>query len=158
ERGANVFVALFLMHLAIGASSIHYLARPHIFTLLFFALALWMVDRDSRKPTPWIWALVPITALWANLHGGFAGMLATLGILCGGALIEWIWTKDGQCLRHAQRYGLLTALCFIASIANPYGIENHLHIVKFMSDKWYVHLTEEYQPPNFLSAAGAYYG
>ena len=158
ERGANVFVALFLMHLAIGASSIHYLARPHIFTLLFFAYALWMVDRDSRERTRWIWTLVPMTALWANLHGGFAGMLATLGILSCGALVEWIWTKDAGRLADAKRYGLLTALCFAASIANPYGLENHLHIVKFMSDKWYVHLTEEYQPPDFFSAAGAYYG
>jgi hypothetical protein len=158
ERGANVFVALFLMHLAIGASSIHYLARPHIFTLLFFAYGLWMVDRDSRERTRCVWTLVLMTALWANLHGGFAGMLATLGILSGGALAEWIWTKDAARLADAKRYGLLTALCFVASIANPYGLENHLHIVQFMSDKWYVHLTEEYQPPNFFSAAGAYYG
>src|SRR4029077_6329489 len=48
RRGANVFIAIFLAHLAIGASSMHYLARPHIFTLLFLAAAVWILDRDRQ--------------------------------------------------------------------------------------------------------------
>ncbi|HEV2199490.1 MAG TPA: hypothetical protein VGR73_06700 [Bryobacteraceae bacterium] len=158
ERGANVFVALFLMHLAIGASSIHYLARPHIFTLLFFAYALWVLDRDSRERTWLIWTLVPLAAVWANLHGGFAGLPVTIGILAAGALAEWVWARDPKRLGDMLRYSLLAVLCFVASIANPYGLENHRHIVKFMSETWYGHLTQEYQPPDFLSTPGAYFG
>src|ERR1700689_708685 len=34
-RGVHVFVALAVALLSVGAASIHFLARPHIFTLLF---------------------------------------------------------------------------------------------------------------------------
>src|SRR5712691_3849014 len=159
-RGANVFVAIFLIHLAIGASSIHYLARPHIFTLLFLAAAVWILDRDRKQLTAALWTLVPLTALWANLHGGFFGLLVSTGILAGGSLIEWLIDRGRrpEALRYAARYALLTAACFVASLANPYGILEHVHLVQFMRETWYLKLTEEYQPPRFLTPAGAYYG
>ena len=159
-RGANVFIAIFLLHLAIGASSIHYLARPHIFTLLFLAAAVWILDRDRKQPTAALWTLVPLTALWANLHGGFFGLLVSTGILAGGSFIEWLidGSRRPEALRYAVRYAVLTAACFVASLANPYGILEHLHLVQFMRETWYLKLTEEYQPPRFLTPAGAYYG
>jgi hypothetical protein len=160
SRGANVLIAVFLIHLAIGASSIHYLARPHIFTLLFFAIAFWLFDRDRQQATAWIWALVPLAALWANLHGGFFGMLVSGGILAAGALGEALLrpAARGPSIRKAIRWGLVTAGCFLASLLNPYGFREHTHLVKFMRETWYLKLTEEYQPPHFLSAPGAYYG
>jgi hypothetical protein len=159
-RGANVFIAIFLAHLAIGASSMHYLARPHIFTLLFLAGAVWILDRDRRQPTAALWTLVPLTALWVNLHGGFFGLLVSTGILAGGSFIEWLIDRGRrpEALRYAVRYALLTAACLVASLANPYGILEHLHLVQFMRETWYLKLTEEYQPPRFLTPAGAYYG
>ena len=157
ERGANLFIAILLLHLAIGASSIHFLARPHIFTLLFFAYALWVLDRDSLERTRQVWTLVPLTALWVNLHGGFAGLLVTIGTLAAGALAEWLWMRDPKRLSNAVHYSLLAILCFAASIANPYGLQNHWHILKFMSETWYIPLTEEYHT-NFLTTPGAYYG
>lgn len=156
-RGANIFVTVGLIHLAIGTSSIHYLARPHLFTLLFLAAALWILDRDRRRPTAWLWALVPLAALWANLHGGFFGLLMTTGILAGGSAIEWLMDRRPESLRYAIRYALLTGACFLGSLLNPYGIQEHVHLIQFMRETWYLKLTEEYQPPQFLSAAGAYY-
>src|SRR5687768_7599947 len=34
-RGSNLFAAMLITLLAVGASSVHYLARPHLFTLVF---------------------------------------------------------------------------------------------------------------------------
>ena len=158
SKGANVFVIVFLMHLAIAASSIHYLARPHLFTLLFLAFAWWALDRDRTRPTAMVWLLAPLAGLWSNLHGGFFGLLVTTGILCGGSAIEWALDRRPESLRYVIRYAALTAACFAASLANPYGILEHLHLVQFMRETWYLKLTEEYQPPNFQSTAGAYHG
>src|SRR5262249_25186240 len=58
-QGANALVAIALLHLIVGASSIHYLARPHVFTFLFLAIGLWLLDRDRRQPSARIWMLVP---------------------------------------------------------------------------------------------------
>jgi len=159
-RGANIILAVFLIHLAIGASSIHYLARPHIFTLLFLVISLWVLDRDRENPTPMVWGLVPLTSLWANLHGGFFGLLVSIGILAAGSMAEGLLAVDRRAaaFRRALRWGLLTVACFAASLVNPYGINEHIHLVRFMRQTWYLKFTEEYQAPNFLTAAGGYFG
>ncbi|MCC6390976.1 MAG: hypothetical protein IT167_10245, partial [Bryobacterales bacterium] len=72
-RGATPFAALAVSLLVFGASSIHYLARPHIFTLLGLTVSLWIIDSDRRNPSARVWLLVPITLLWVNMHGGFLG-------------------------------------------------------------------------------------
>ena len=34
--------------LGVGAASVHYLARPHLFTFIFLIATIWTVDRDLR--------------------------------------------------------------------------------------------------------------
>ncbi len=43
-KGANGMIALVVMLLTATATSIHFLARPHLFTLLFLAIAVWVLD------------------------------------------------------------------------------------------------------------------
>ena len=50
-RGVHVFVALAVALLSVGAASIHFLARPHIFTLLFLSISVWLIERP-RKAEP----------------------------------------------------------------------------------------------------------
>jgi hypothetical protein len=40
-KGSGLFISLAIVLLATGASSVHFLARPHIFTLLFIVVAFW---------------------------------------------------------------------------------------------------------------------
>ncbi len=54
-----------------GRSSMHFLARPHLFTLLLVPVCFWVLEADRRERTRWLWVLIPVTALWTNLHGGF---------------------------------------------------------------------------------------
>ena len=77
-RGATPLIALPLLLLTSGSSAIHYLARPHLFTLVFLAAALWMVEADRKNRSARIWLLVPLTIVWANLHGGFLSLVACL--------------------------------------------------------------------------------
>ena len=66
------WIAIVLTSLAMAASTIHWLARPHLVTPLLaaaFCLALNRVERD-KGPRPLL-ALPPLTLLWVNLHGGF---------------------------------------------------------------------------------------
>jgi hypothetical protein len=81
SRGCGLWLSLAATMAAVSASSIHYLARPHVFSILFYTVALWMLCEDRRRHSPLLWLLVPLTALWANLHAGFAAWLATLAML-----------------------------------------------------------------------------
>jgi hypothetical protein len=45
------------------------IARAQLFSLVLFCAALLLLRAESRRPTRRIWLLVPLIALWGNLHG-----------------------------------------------------------------------------------------
>ena len=95
--------------------------RPHVFSILLYTLALWILSEDRKRTRRFLWLMVPVTALWTNLHAGFAAWLATLGLL----LLLCALARDWPGLR---RYGVLLSLCSLASLMNPNGWHLHLHI------------------------------
>jgi hypothetical protein len=148
-RGANALVAACTTLLAVGASSMHFLARPHLFTLLLLPLCLWLVEADRRRNTRWVWALIPVTALWTNLHGGFLIFLVCLGLLVLAYAIEVALQRPSW--PHIRRYSTLLAGCSLASLVNPYGIQLHIHIARYLSDDWIKSVVQEFQSPTFRS-------
>src|SRR5450756_2741102 len=48
--GANSLIALLTTLLAVGSSTMHFLARPHLFTLLLLPISIWVLERDRRRP------------------------------------------------------------------------------------------------------------
>jgi len=140
RRGVGLWIALGVALAAISASTIHYLARPHLFTLLLFPLALWILDEDRRKPSPLVWILVLLSALWANLHGGFAAWLATLAMLPLTAAAERQWPT-------VRRYASLTVACAASTLANPYGWRLHAHIAEYLRSSWILNNVQEFQSP-----------
>jgi hypothetical protein len=149
-RGANFLAVMVILHFGIGASSIHYLARPHIFTLLLLAISLWLIDADRARPSRYIWALFPIAILWVNLHGGFLALIACLAIVAVGSALEGAWVA-------ARRYALLALACLAATGLNPDGFALHRHSVSFVTEKWIAKLVQEYQPPTFHSTEALYF-
>src|SRR5262249_24742070 len=75
-RKANVIVAICVTMLAAVCSSVHWLARPHLFTLLFLVLFYGALEnvREGRTRlagVPYLAIFPAATVLWTNLHGGF---------------------------------------------------------------------------------------
>jgi len=137
RRGAGLWIALAGALAAASASSIHYLARPHVFSILLYAVALGIVEEDGRHPGWRVWTLVPLAALWANLHAGFAMLPATLGLAAacrpaGGRV----------------RYAMLAAAAGAATLLNPYGWRLHEHIFRYLNSSWILDHVEEFQSPS----------
>jgi hypothetical protein len=143
-RRANAFAALACCLLGAGSSGIHYLARPHLFTLLFLSASLWLLDRDRGKPGRAVWILVPMTAVWVNLHAGFLALLACLALQTVGQGLEAGW-------RTARRKAALLAACAAATLLNPYGIGLHRHMVEYLRSDWIREAVDEFQSPKFRS-------
>jgi len=148
-RGANVFIALPICLLAVGASTVHLLARPHLWTWILFAVSWLMIDRDRRNPSRVIWWLVPLAVVWTNLHGGFMVLIATLGLVAAGTAVEaWrgiaLWST-------VKRYALLAAATAAASFVNPYGWQLHRHVVEYLNSAWIREVVSEFQSPSFRS-------
>lgn len=147
-RGANALVTLGVGLLAVGASSVHYLARPHLFTLVLLPVSIWLLEADRARNTRAVWLLVPLSAVWTNLHGGFMALIACVGMMMVGTAVEewWRGTHDWKAVR---RYALLTAACSAATFANPYGYHLHEHIAKYLNSDWIREVVQEFQSPSF---------
>src|SRR4051794_1359767 len=78
RRCGNSLIAVVLVLLALAASSIHMLARPHLVSWLlsiFLVRELETADGASRRT---FWTVPLIFACWADLHGGFIMGLALI--------------------------------------------------------------------------------
>jgi hypothetical protein len=131
-RGANPFLALLLTLLVMNATSIHFLARPHLFTLVLLPLALFLAGVPR-----WRWLLVPITIVWVNLHGGFVAWLVSLCLLAIG--------------RRSLPLARLALASLAATFVNPFGYHLHLHIAAYLRSTWIRDVVHEFQSPSFRS-------
>jgi hypothetical protein len=147
--GLSPVAALGLTLLANTAASSHYLARPHVFTLLFFAISAWMIACDRAARGRWIWLLPAIVAVWTNLHGGFAAVFTLLG----ARIIEDIFRRREALFRSVS----LFLLCAGSTFLNPYGWKLHLHLVSYLRSDWILSFVSEFQSPKFRSENMAYF-
>jgi hypothetical protein len=150
SRGAHLFVALVVALLGVGGSSMHFLARPHLLTLLLLSISVWLIEEDRQRPNSRIWWLVPITIVWTNLHGGFLALIVVLGLTVAGSAIE-AWFGGPSTVRDAVRYAKLTLACGAASLVNPYGWNLHRHVAEYLRSDWIRNVVQEFQSPSFRS-------
>jgi hypothetical protein len=144
RRGAGLWIGLAVTLAAASASSLHYLARPHVFSILLYTVSLAILDADRASPRGSTWWLVPLCGVWANLHAGFAALPATLAL---AAAVE-------VCRRRflpAARYGAMALACLAASGLNPYGFRLHLHIARYLGASWVLDHVQEFQSPSIRS-------
>jgi hypothetical protein len=158
RRNVNMFIAVVISLLGVGSASMHFLARPHIFTLLLISVSMWLLERDRDVPAKqsWLpgnlWWLVPLSLLWTNLHGGFLVLTAILGVATVGAGIEALLTAGtlrGKNWMPAVRYATLTVSCAVVSLVNPYGWGLHQHVVEYLRSDWIRNVIQEFQSPSF---------
>ena len=157
--GANTFIAMIVLMLAVGAASIHFLARPHVFTLLAWSLSWSLIERDRAQPGRTVWWLVPLTLVWVNVHGGFVALLASLGLWTVAVAVE-CWLEGARRLpdfRPALRYASLVATCAAVSLVNPYGWRLHAHIAAYLRSEWIRRVVDEFQSPKFRSEYSLYF-
>jgi hypothetical protein len=173
RRCTNVFVALILVLLAASAAMIHFLARPHVVSWLFTVAWFWILessekkrpasDSDSETGRAWLLWLLPLLMLvWVNVHGGFLLGFALLAIYWIGAAWQWLKLKEGRFddvlrknragrrVRVLTRTGIVSAL---ATLVNPYGLQLHVHIYRYLSNRFLMDHIDEFQSPNFHHVA-----
>ena len=150
HRGVHLLVALMVALLGVGGSSMHFLARPHLLTLLLLSISVWVIEEDRKRPGSRIWWLVPLAMVWTNLHGGFLALIAVLGLAAVGSAIE-AWFGFAGTIRDAVRYSKLTLACMAASLVNPYGWNLHVHVIEYLRSDWIRNVIQEFQSPSFRS-------
>jgi hypothetical protein len=151
---------------ALGAiSSVHtWGVRPQMLTLLLVAftglrLQTWRQPaNDTRSGAPW--ELIPLTALWANLHGGYIfGIVMVLVFACGATgeqLLQRVrkMRPAQQLEQHARRkrdshLWVLFAGCLAASLATPNTIDGLIYPFTYLGDNASTRYVGEWFRPDF---------
>jgi len=148
-EGNDVLLSTGLVLAAASACSLHWLARPHLITHLLAVVFAWRLRAfylGSESTKRLFVTLVPLSALWANLHGAFATGLVLVGVYCVGTIVERKW-------RNARTLALLAAACLAASLVNPNGWKLHAQIVHFLRTPELSTFANEFRSPNFHSGS-----
>jgi hypothetical protein len=157
----NMLIAIAATTLATMIGTVHWLARPHLFTILFLAVFLLLLERARAGRIRGLLILPVAMALWANLHGGFvAGLMVVLTYAAGeaaGGLAKAEPEAWREGLRRSKPYLLAASGCMLASLANPQFYKLHVHIFQFLSDEYQHPRMMEFLPVNFLESVARYF-
>jgi hypothetical protein len=98
--------------------------RPRAFTLLFASIYLAVLGRYARTGQGRVvWWLVPLMALWANLHGGFLIGLVLVVLTIVGIIVDaWLTREPMRPLLPRLRQLVLVVMgAALAACLNPQG-------------------------------------
>ncbi len=147
RAGASPPAAIVATILAMAIGSIHFLARPHLFTFGLVYLTF-RACRRQHDQGGWAVFLVPIyTAILANLHGGFVILPMIVATSAMGHAIAGPWNPGRRA--EVAKYAASAILSMIAALANPYGTELYVHVADLLLSSGVTGLIIEYQPPAF---------
>lgn len=155
QRGCHFTLVLGLLTLGLLASSIHFLARPHLMVHMGVLLYTWALTSFLRQEVSSKTLLItlPLFMLfWVNTHPGFLIGLATVAIvLLTNALLIFIGSPAEKQLRQQQCKVLALTLLFAgtATFCNPYGFSLFGYILHYLSQTAILAETNEYASPVF---------
>ncbi len=151
----NIIVAASVIIFVIASSQMHWLARPHIFSILLILVWYYLLDAyQYNNQRNLLYFQIPLMLLWVNLHGGFIIGLILNGIYLFGNIVELISLPDSERNLHNKKIiflGLISIACFMVSLVNPYGYLILLFPFKLVSEKFIMNNIGEYLSPNFHS-------
>ena len=160
EESEYRLIAIVLTGLAVAASTIHWLARPHLVTPLFTGMFCYLLNRVERRGNDrrLLLLLPALTVLWVNLHGGFfVGIVLLITYAMGAAGEELARGTRRRAWIRAQKYVLAAGACGIASLANPYGYHLHIHVLQYLGSSFYFQRISEFQSADFHTFTAAYF-
>ena len=124
-----LFMAVFLFLYSHQNPSI---VRCHMFSFMFFAIFLYLLEKTRRKNSNILWLVPFITVVWNNLHGG---IVSGLGIIFIYLVCEFFSGKSWR----KYFYVLLVSVPLL--VINPYGI-NYLTFLISANTKTRTFVTE----------------
>jgi hypothetical protein len=148
RQSNSLFAALIFTALAVGASQIHVLPRPHIFTYLLTAAWIALLERiDEDKGGAW-WLLPFVMLVWVNLHGMFVVGIIIWGIYLLGDFMDHPSIKWFTRLK-AKVLIISGVLSLLATLFSPTGIHIWTAIASLGSNTYITSRIPEYQSANF---------
>ncbi len=152
RRSKSLLVSLIVVLLATGATSIHWLPRPHIITFLFLAMWVDGLEKIRKADNVNLLFFPALMLFWANLHGGFIfGFLALAAYVAGWV---WDWRRRQSSKEVGKKFLLIGLTSLAASIVTPDLWRNWEAVLNNRST-FILNRTVETMPPNLFEPSNA---
>lgn len=143
QTAALVFVAV-----AFALTAPHLLARPHVLAMpIMVAWIGELIAAADRREGPSFF-LLPLMALWANVHGGFVFGLMMVGPIALDAVIA---AETDKRTKLAMRWAAFGLLALAASCCTPYGWDSLLASRKILALGSALPLITEWRAADFTT-------
>ena len=123
--GADVRTTLVVALVVVGCATPFVVARLPDLSLLPYVVAVALMRRQHAHPSRAVWWLVPLYALWGNLHGGVLVGVAVLGVFL-------VASRGGGSLAQRALVGVAAALSLLATSA---GLATPAYYVGVLSNE-----------------------
>lgn len=142
--------ALVFSLVCIRSASHIIVARPAMFTPLFFVLLLWSLEKTDKPRAFWLWP--PLIWLWSAIHGSWILAFIVINIYLGGQILQIILKKygwenadtwDWKIIRRAILAEIISAG---AVVINPYGLSIWKEVLEYFSKNYYKSWIIEWLP------------
>jgi len=148
SRRLNESTTLVFVAAALALTVPHLLARPHVLALpVLVAWAGGLISAADRREAPSFW-LLPLMALWANLHGGFVFGLVLIAPIALDAVLSTEAAARKPLLLRWVTFGVAA---LAASCCTPYGWDSLLASQKILALGGALPLIMEWKPADFGS-------
>jgi len=155
QKSANLTLVITTTFLATATSSSHWLARPHVFSLLFTMVCYHLLDRFQYGNRATLHYLPILMIFWVNLHGGYFFGLVLICLYFGGNLLSSFFSSPQVSKEHQKKAKTLFAYLILTVTAcgiNPLGFEILLFPLKLTSNRFLMDRVIEFLSPNFHEA------
>jgi hypothetical protein len=152
ESTSDILLALLLAATAAICSSLHWLARPHIFSLALTVLWYSILNRFQYQGRQQLYLLPALTLVWVNLHAGYIFGLLLLLLYAAGNLAAWCFAERLKAEQHVDKIkSLATVLivCLAVSLLNPQGYRMLIFPFALTADTFIMDHVREFLSPDF---------
>ena len=121
------------------------MVRPELFTFLASLAVYLLCRRYEATGTRWVWGLLGIQLLWANLHNGFLFGILLVGCLWVGMLLDARvhrrWAEPAVRAR-AREWGLVLLALPVVSCLTPNGPALLIEPVRHLGETYLFRVAE----------------
>jgi hypothetical protein len=93
-------------------------ARAQTYAMPLFVALVWLLARDARTPDRRILLVIPLLAVWANLHGSVLLACVLVLVRCAVGVVHALPDRD---VRWLARNAGIACVALLAPFASPYG-------------------------------------
>jgi hypothetical protein len=162
ERGRSQLLSAIASLIALKLAATHFIVRPVLLSFVPFAIASAITGRIISKvrggTVPGLRQLaplIPLTALWANLHPSFALGIILLAAATTGLVVDTvIIDRRPLAVRTFALLAITICLMVVATLATPFGVGLLRQVFELVGSDFFMNLNNEWRPLNARSPEG----